>query len=214
MNLSETKKNVKVILSRLKESYPNAHCTLDFKTPFELLIATILSAQCTDERVNKVIPNLFARFNDPGEFASADIEEIEELIRSTGFFHQKAKSIKRTSELITNKFTGKVPEKMEDLIKLSGVGRKTANVILGTAFNKNYGVVVDTHVKRISNKLGFTKQNDPVKIEKDLMKIIVQEDWTIYSHLIIEHGRKICKARKQDCENCFLNDVCPSSQII
>lgn len=212
MNRKNTREKAKVIVNRLKENYPNAHCTLDFQTPFQLLVATILSAQCTDKRVNKVTPELFMRFNTPTDLAEANLVEIEDIIQSTGFFRQKAKSIKRTSEILANHFHGTVPEKMEDLIKLPGIGRKTANVILGTAFHKNDGVVVDTHVKRISNRLGFTEQNDPIKIEKDLMKILPQDDWTIYSHLIIEHGRTICKARKPDCMNCFLSDVCPSSK--
>ncbi len=203
--------SVTEVLKRLKFNYPDAHCTLVFGNPFELLVATILSAQCTDIRVNKITPELFSRFPNPLSFSKAAIYEIEELIRSGGFYHQKAKSIIETSKNICNNFNGNVPENLKDLTGLPGIGRKTANVILSTAFNKNEGVVVDTHVKRISNRLGFSSQKYPEKIEKDLMEILPEDFWAIYSHFLIEHGRKICKARKPDCFNCFLNDICPSS---
>lgn len=199
------------VLKRLKLHYPDAHCTLAFGNPFELLVATILSAQCTDIRVNKITPELFLRFPDPLSFSKATIYDIEDLIRSGGFYHQKAKSIMETSKNICSNFNGNVPENLKELTGLPGIGRKTANVLLSTAFNKNEGVVVDTHVKRISNRLGFSSQKQPEKIEKDLMEILPKDSWGIYSHLLIEHGRKICEARKPDCLNCFLNDICPSS---
>lgn len=211
MNMVKKKQHARTILQRLKENYPAAHCTLDHRDPFELLVATVLSAQCTDERVNKVTPRLFKQFPTATQMAAADIEKIEELIRSTGFYHQKAKSLKYSSMYIRDKFDGKVPSEMDQLIQLPGIGRKTANVILGTAFRKEAGVVVDTHVKRISRRLGLTAEQTPEKIESDLVKILHRDDWTIYSHLIIQHGREICKARKPICTSCFLNDICPAA---
>jgi endonuclease III len=204
---------VKLILEKLEESFPLATCALVHKDPFQLLVSTILSAQCTDERVNKVTPALFSRFPGPLEMASAEQEVIEELIHSTGFFRNKAKSIRLASELIVKDFNGAVPDNMEHLLTLPGVARKTANVVLGTWFRKPEGVVVDTHVKRISGLLGFTKKKDPNQIEKDLMGLLPREKWIDYSHRIILHGRKTCKARKPLCSECFLSELCPSAVL-
>lgn len=197
------------ILDGLNKLFPNPKCELDHNNPYELLMATILSAQCTDVRVNKVTPDLFAACPNAFEMAQAPLAKIEKLIQSTGFFRSKAKSLQSSSVDIVEKHGAKVPETMEELTKLRGVGRKTANVILGTAFGKNIGVVVDTHVGRLSRRFGFTKQKDPVKVEKDLMKIVPQEDWTKISHQMILHGRATCKARKPLCDACKLAAICP-----
>ena len=201
------------IYDRLATHYPDAHCALDFKTPFQLLVATILSAQCTDKRVNMVTPALFKRYKTPAALAAAKPEELEEMIKSTGFFRSKTKSLIGMATAIAEQHGGKVPDEMDPLTKLPGVGRKTANVVFGNAYDTNVGVVVDTHVTRVSERLGLTKQTDPVKIEQDLMKLIPQPQWTMLSHLLIQHGREICEARRPKCEICFLNDVCPSSGI-
>jgi len=202
-----------VFYDRLIAHYSNAHCALDFKTPFQLLIATILSAQCTDKRVNMVTPALFKRYPTPAALAVARPEELEEMIKSTGFFRNKAKSLIGMSTAIAERHDGRVPGTMDALVKLPGVGRKTANVVLGNAFETNEGVVVDTHVTRLSQRLGLTKNTDAVKIEQDLMKLFPREQWTMLSHLLIEHGRQICEARRPKCEACFLNDICPSSRV-
>jgi endonuclease-3 len=201
------------IYRRLVEHYPNAHCALDYTTPFQLLVATILSAQCTDKRVNIVTPALFAKYPTPAAMAAASIEDLEELIRTTGFFRSKAKNLLGMATALDSQYGGDLPREMDALVKLSGVGRKTANVVLGNAFNKNEGVVVDTHVGRVSHRLGLTKQKDPVKVEQGLVKLFPREDWTLLSHLFIEHGRRICDARRPKCEMCFLNDLCPSSRV-
>lgn len=201
----------KKIVALLKKAYPGADCSLDFKTPHQLLVSTILSAQCTDERVNIVTKDLFKKYKKPHDYADADIHELEEDIRSTGFFRNKAKSIKESAIVIDNHYNGKIPETMEELIKLPGVGRKTASVILGTAFKKAEGVVVDTHVIRLSRRLGLTENKDAVKIEKDLMQLLPKSDWIIFSHLMISHGRAVCKARKPDCGSCVLAGLCPSA---
>ena len=201
------------IYKRLEEHYPNAHCALDFKTPFQLLVATILSAQCTDKRVNMVTPALFKRYPTPAAMSEAKPEELEEMIKSTGFFRNKTKSLLAMSRAVAEEHGGQVPDTMEELVRLPGVGRKTANVVLGNAYDKNEGVVVDTHVGRLSARLGLTKQTDPVKVEQDLVKLFPREQWTMLSHLLIEHGRQICEARRPKCEVCFLNDICPSSQV-
>jgi len=206
-----TKNTAKKIISLLKKEYPGADCTLDFKSPHQLLVATILSAQCTDERVNIVTKVLFKKYKKPRDFAEAGIKELENDIRSTGFFRNKAKSIKESASIITNYYKGKIPDSMAELIKLPGVGRKTASVILGTAFGVAEGIVVDTHVARLSRRFGFTKNKDAVKIEKDLMKIIPKNDWIIFSHLMISHGRAVCKARKPECDSCALSKLCPSA---
>jgi endonuclease-3 len=201
------------IYQRLIDHYPDAHCALDYASPFELLVATILSAQCTDKRVNMVTPALFARYPTPAALADANPEELEQLIKSTGFFRNKTKSLLGMSTAVAERHGGKIPDDMDDLVKLPGVGRKTANVVLGNAFDKNEGVVVDTHVGRVSGRLGLTKNTDPVKVEQDLMQLFPRENWTLLSHLFIEHGRQICEARRPKCEVCFLNDICPSSLV-
>ena len=201
------------IHARLVEHYPNAHCALDFSTPFQLLVATILSAQCTDKRVNMVTPALFKRYRTPAAMADAKPEELEEMIKSTGFFRNKTKSLLAMSRAVAEKHGGRIPDTMDELVELPGVGRKTANVVLGNAYDKNEGVVVDTHVGRVSARLGLTKETDPVKVEQDLVKLFPREQWTMLAHLLIEHGRTICEARRPKCEICFLNDICPSSRV-
>lgn len=203
---------IKEIISILKQTYPEAKTALRFSSPLELLIATILSAQCTDERVNKVTETLFARYPSAKAYADADLAELEEDIRSTGFFRSKAKNIKACCELLENKFHAQVPDRMEDLTQLAGVGRKTANVVLGNAFSIP-ALVVDTHVKRVAARLGLTRQKDPDKIEQELNEIIPQEEWIQFSHLLIFHGRQICKAPKPLCPKCPLARLCPSYSL-
>src|SRR5947209_8254112 len=193
--------------------YPGAHCELDFRSPLELLVATILSAQCTDKRVNMVTPALFKKYRDAQAFAQAKPATFEGEIRSTGFFRSKTKSILGACQAIVAKHDGKVPDSMEELCALPGVGRKTANVVLGNAFSKNEGIVVDTHVIRLSQRLKLTKNRDAEKIERDLMKIVPREDWTLWSHWLIWHGRRRCFARKPDCANCEVFALCPSGKI-
>jgi endonuclease-3 len=193
----------------LKRLYPGARTALDYQTPFQLLVATILSAQCTDERVNMVTPGLFRRFRGPRDFAEAEAGEVEEAIRSTGFFRSKTKSLQAASRDLVEKFGGEVPRTMEELVTLRGVGRKTANVVLGDAFELSFGIVVDTHVTRLSRRLGLTKQSDPVKIERDLMTKVPKQDWTLFSHLLILHGRAVCQARKPRCGECAVASLCP-----
>ncbi len=202
----------KVFVSLINE-YPIAKSALEFKTPFELLIATILSAQCTDARVNMVTPGLFRKYPSPKSLAEADKSDIEKEIRSTGFFHQKAKSVINCSKSIVEKFGGEVPRTMEQLLSLDGVGRKTANVVLGNAFGIP-GIAVDTHVRRLSRRLGFTGENDPTKIEFDLMELFPSKNWTILCHLLMSHGRKVCVARIPRCEVCVVNELCPSANIL
>jgi endonuclease III len=201
------------IRRRLDKAYPDAHCALNFSNPYELTVATILSAQCTDKRVNMVTPELFSRYPTPAALAAAKPEDVEEIIKSTGFFRAKTKSLIGMATAVDAKHGGVIPAKMDDLVELPGVGRKTANVVLGNAFDTNVGVVVDTHVTRVSQRLALTKQTDPVKIEQDLMKLFPQAGWTMLSHLFIEHGRQICVARKPKCEVCPLSDLCPSSRV-
>ncbi|MDB9513827.1 endonuclease III [Kamptonema animale CS-326] len=201
------------ILIRLKRLYPDATCTLNYETPVQLLVATILSAQCTDERVNKVTPALFQRFPDAAAMAIADIEELENLVRSTGFYRNKAKNIKAACHLIVEKFNGEVPKRMELLLELPGVARKTANVVLAHAYGINMGVTVDTHVKRLSNRLGLTEHADPIRIERDLMKLLPQPDWENWSIRLVYHGRAICNARNPACGVCELADLCPSAKV-
>jgi endonuclease-3 len=193
--------------------YPDAHTELNFKTPLELLIATILSAQCTDKRVNLVTPALFKKYRGAKDYAGAPAGELENAIKSTGFFNNKAKSIRGATATIVQKFGGKVPSSMEQLRELPGVGRKTANVVLGNAFGINQGIVVDTHVIRLSQRLGLTKHKDPEKIEQDLMKLVPQKYWAIWSHWLIWHGRRRCYARKPDCANCEVLKLCPSGKV-
>lgn len=202
-----------LVYARLKALYPDAHCELDFASPYQLLVATILSAQCTDKRVNMVTPVLFRRYPDPESLARAKPEDVEEIIRSTGFFRAKTKSLLGMAGAVAGMHGGAVPSSMDTLIKLPGVGRKTANVVLGNAFQVDEGVVVDTHVARVGGRLGLHGQTDPVKIEAELMSIFPREHWTMLSHLLIWHGRRICDARKPKCTECTLNDVCPSSLV-
>jgi endonuclease III len=206
-----TQKRGLEVLARLKRLYPDATCSLDYTTPVQLLVATILSAQCTDERVNKVTPALFAKFPDARSMANADILDIEELVRSTGFYHNKAKNIQGACQKIVREFNGEVPDLMEDLLTLPGVARKTANVVSAHAYGNIQGVTVDTHVKRLTNLLGLTTHSDPIKIERDLMKILPQPDWENFSIMTIYHGRAICNARKPNCLECELAELCPSS---
>jgi endonuclease-3 len=201
------------ILIRLKRLYPDAPCTLNYETPVQLLVATILSAQCTDERVNQVTPALFARFPDAPALANADITELETLIRSTGFYRNKAKNIQGACRLIGEKFKGQVPKRMELLLELPGVARKTANVVLAHAYGINQGVTVDTHVKRLSYRLGLTEYTDPVRIERDLMRLLPLEDWENWSIRLVYHGRAICKAKNPVCHACVLADLCPSANL-
>jgi endonuclease III len=202
-----------VVYDKLLALYPDAHCELDFKTPFQLIVATILSAQCTDKRVNMVTPLLFQTFPTAASLADAPPEKLEEIIKSTGFFRNKTKSLIGLGKALVERHNGEVPDSMEELVKLPGIGRKTANVVLGNAFGKNEGIVVDTHVARVSYRLGLTRETDPVKIEQDLMPLFPREDWALLSHLLIFHGRRVCEARRPKCEICVLNDICPSSTV-
>jgi endonuclease-3 len=197
------------ILTLLKRTYPDAHCALHFTTPLELLIATILSAQCTDERVNQVTPALFARCPDAASLAAISHKELEKIIHSTGFYRAKARSLRSCAASLVAKHGGKVPRTMEELHQLAGVGRKTANVVLGNAFGLSEGVVVDTHVGRLSRRMGLTRHLDPVKVESALVRLIPKEDWTLVSHLLIAHGRKRCMARNPNCPQCELRKLCP-----
>jgi len=197
----------------LAGEYPDAHCELDFESPFQLAVATILSAQTTDERVNSVTPGLFARYPDAAALASADQRDVEEIIRSTGFFRSKAKNIIGFARGLMAEHGGDVPADLAHLAALPGVGRKTANVILGNAFDRAEGVVVDTHVKRLSTLLRFTREETPEKIEQDLMKLFPRERWTLLAHLLIWHGRRVCIARRPKCEECAVSHLCPSSKV-
>ena len=199
-------------LNVLKKTYPGADCALAHDTPLQLMVSTILSAQCTDKRVNMVTPALFARFKTAGDFARARPPELEKLIRTTGFFRQKARWIKASGARLEKDFGGRVPSTMEELLTLPGVARKTANVVLGTAFGKAEGIVVDTHVKRIAKKLGLTRHTDPVKVEQDLVKVVPRKDWIWFSHALITHGRQVCKAGRPLCAECPLAGVCPSRE--
>jgi endonuclease III len=203
------KQQLTAITQILKTKFPNPQCALIHKNPWELLVATILSAQCTDKRVNMVTPQLFAKLPDPESMRQAPIEEIEELVKSTGFYKNKAKNLKACAEKVVIDYNNKLPQTLEELVKLPGVGRKTASVLLGTAFNKSEGIVVDTHVSRLSQRMGFTLESDAVKIEKDLMKLVPKSERIIFSHLLILHGRERCSARKPMCEVCELNEICP-----
>jgi len=201
------------VFLRLARAYPDAHCELDYETPLELLEATILSAQCTDKRVNMVTPLLFRTFPTAQSLADAPPEKLEEIIKSTGFFRNKTKSLIGLGKALAEQHEGEVPDSMDALVRLPGVGRKTANVVLGNAFRKNEGIVVDTHVARVSFRLGLTSEIDPVKIEQDLMRLFPRQDWALLSHLLIFHGRRICEARRPKCEICMLSDICPSSAL-
>ena len=204
---------VRAILPILKKTYPDAKCSLDFSNPLELIVATILSAQCTDVRVNIVTKDLFREYRTAADYANVKPEVLEKDIQSTGFYRNKTKSIRAMAQSLVEKHNGKVPDTMDELVELAGVGRKTANVVLGNAFDRNVGVVVDTHVTRLANRLKLTSQKiDAVKIEQDLIKVVPQEEWTIFSHLLIHHGRAICQARKPKCTQCPILELCPSGK--
>lgn len=205
----DKQKRAMEIYRRLKKLYPNAHCELNFKNPLQLLVATILAAQCTDKRVNKVTPALFKKYKNAEQFASANRKELEELIQSTGFYRNKATSILNMSQKVCNEYGGQIPDEMDELVKLPGVGRKTANVLLGEAFGKP-GITVDTHFGRLSRRFGWTKQTDPVKVEFEIAELIKPKYWTELSQLIIWHGRRRCHARKPACGACSLAELCPS----
>ncbi len=206
---ADAKKHAADVVRLLRKEYPDAKCALSFTTPLELLVATILSAQCTDVRVNIVTKDLFRKYRSAADYARAGIAELEKDIQSTGFFRNKAKSIQNCCRLLAEQYDGQVPQRIEQLVELPGIGRKTANVILGTAFGIASGVVVDTHVTRLSNRLGLTRHKDAVKIEKDLMDLLPSKEWVMFSHRMIHHGRQICVARKPKCDVCALNEVCP-----
>jgi endonuclease-3 len=199
------------ILAALQKTYPDAHCELKFSNPLELLIATILSAQCTDKRVNLVTADLFKKYRSAADFANADLANLEQEIKTTGFFRNKAKNIKACCAALVERHGGEVPRTMEELTRLGGVGRKTANVVLGNAFGINVGVVVDTHVTRLANRLDLTKQQDAEKIEQELMPLVPRDQWTFFSHWLIWHGRRRCDARKPDCAGCEIAKLCPSA---
>jgi endonuclease-3 len=210
---TERKARARKIIARLKREYPDATCALDHSNALELVVATILSAQCTDARVNMVTPHLFAKYRTAAAYAAADPRVLEKEIQSTGFFRNKTKSIIGMAQALVERHGGEVPQTMEELTDLPGVGRKTANVILGTWFKKNEGVVVDTHVHRLTKLLGLTRLDDPVKIEQELMQIVPRDDWTWFSHTLILHGRAVCIARRPKCAECVLNQLCPSSTV-
>jgi len=210
---TERKARARKIIARLKREYPDATSALNHSTALELVVATILSAQCTDARVNMVTPHLFAKYRTAAAYAAADPRVLEKEIQSTGFFRNKTKSIIGMAQALVERHGGEVPQTMEELTALPGVGRKTANVILGTWFKKNEGVVVDTHVHRLTKLLGLTRQDDPVKIEQELMEIVPRDDWTWFSHTLILHGRAVCIARRPKCAECVINRLCPSSLV-
>ena len=210
---AERRARARKIVARLERAYPDATCALHHASALELVVATILSAQCTDARVNMVTPALFAKYHTAADYAAADPQVLEREIQSTGFFRNKTKSLIGMAQALVERHSGQVPDTMEALTELPGVGRKTANVILGTWFKKNEGVVVDTHVQRISRLLKLTKQDDPVKIERDLMDLLPRDKWTWWSHTLIQHGRQVCIARRPKCEECVVNRLCPSSRV-
>ena len=199
------------VITRLEREYPDAATELDWRTPLDLLVATMLSAQSTDVRVNGVTKTLFEKYRVALDYAQADPEELEDAIRAVGFFRNKARALRGMGRALVEEHGGEVPPRMEELVRLPGVGRKTANVVLGNAFGVDEGVVVDTHVRRLSNRLGLSHERDPEKIERDLLKLVPEGERTLFSHLLIFHGRRVCKARKPDCPNCVLDDVCPSA---
>ena len=210
---TDTEPRLAEIIKRLKKAYPDAHCALNHSNAFELLIATVLSAQCTDERVNIVTADLFRKYRGPQDYLNVSQSELEKDIHSTGFFRNKSKNIQAACRRIIDEFNGEIPRTMEELLTLGGVARKTANVVLGNAFGIPAGVVVDTHVARLSARLGLTQETVPEKIEKDLMEKVPKKHWIIFPHWLIYHGRQICQARKPKCTECFLSDICPSYPI-
>ncbi len=209
LSLAQRRELANKVVETLRRLYPDARCSLDYRTPLQLLIATILSAQCTDERVNKVTPALFTRYRSAADFASADPRELENYIRSTGFYRAKAKNIIACCRALVERHGGELPRSLEELTKLPGVGRKTANVLLGTAWGIPAGIVVDTHVRRLARRMGLTQHTDPDKIERDLMELIPQEEWIAFGHRMIYHGRQVCLARNPRCDQCALNSFCP-----
>jgi len=209
----QLKERVKQIIRLLKRAYPAAKCSLNHSNAFELLIATILSAQCTDERVNIVTADLFRKYRKPEDYLKVSDKELQKDIRTTGFFRNKTKSIKGTAKVLTESYGGEVPDTMDELLELPGVARKTANVVLGNAFGVKSGIVVDTHVTRLTHRLGLTEQKTAEKIERDLIELVPRKDWVIFSHLLIYHGRKICKARNPSCAECVVEKLCPSSYL-
>lgn len=209
MSLEVRKDRARAIIKGLKKLYPDAHCELDFKNPLELVVATILSAQCTDKRVNFVTKTLFNRYHSAADYAGADPAELEGIVRSTGFFRAKANSIMAMTRALGEDFGGEVPGTMEELLTLRGVARKTANVVLGTAFAKADGVVVDTHVKRLSYRIGLSEESDPVKVEEDLMDCVPKKNWIFFGHAMVWHGRRVCRAQRPDCPGCRLRTDCP-----
>lgn len=202
------KKDAIIIIETLKEMYPDAKCSLDFSTPFQMLVSVVLSAQCTDERVNKTTPSIFSKYSTPQDFADMDIELLEELIHPCGFYKTKAKNLKRTAQILVEKYDGIVPNNTEDLMSLPGVGRKSANVIMLEAFDLPQGIAVDTHCKRIANRLGFSSESDPAKIEQDLLKVIPKEYYKDVNHILIWHGRNVCTSQKPKCDSCKLQQYC------
>jgi len=209
----QKKERTEQIIKLLKRAHPDAHCALNHANPFELLIATILSAQCTDERVNIVTADLFRKYRKPADYLKVRDTELQQDIKTTGFFRNKTKSIQGACKMLVEKFGGQVPKTMDELLQLPGVARKTANVVLGVAYGIAAGIVVDTHVGRLSHRLGLTKQKDAVKIEQDLLALVPKKDWIIFSHLLIFHGRRVCKARRPLCEECVVEKLCPSSML-
>lgn len=207
--ITDKKKRTNEIIKRLKKAYPDAHCALNHTNAFELLVATILSAQCTDERVNIITATLFRKYRVPQDYLNVSQEELANDIKSINFFNNKTKSIQGTAQKLVENFGGEVPETMDELLTLNGVARKTANVVLGNAFGIASGVVVDTHVSRLSQRLGITQETTPEKIEKDLSELVQKKDWVMFPHWLISHGRSICNARKPKCGECVLNDICP-----
>jgi endonuclease III len=203
------RRRMSVVLRRLRREYPDAHIALKFGSPWELLVATVLSAQCTDERVNQVTPGLFARYPDPEAFAVADQEELAKAIYPTGYHNQKARALRGAGKLVSERYGGELPRSLDELVKLPGVGRKTAAVVLGNAFGRSEGIAVDTHVGRIVRRLGFTRETDPVKVERVLLELVPRRAWTRFTHLLIAHGRAICQSRTPRCEACVLLSLCP-----
>jgi endonuclease-3 len=209
----DLKTRTRKIISRLRRMFPNPKIALEHRDPLQLLVATILSAQCTDERVNQVTPGLFKKYRTAKDYAGANVAEFEQEIRSTGFFRAKTQSIISCSKKLVEKHGGKVPQTMEELVQLPGVGRKTANCVLGAAYGIASGVVVDTHVKRLAQRMGLSKEDDPEKIEQDLMEIVLKKDWIDFGNMLIWHGRRTCQARKPNCPECLINDLCPSAEM-
>jgi len=202
------------ILERLRRAYPGSRLALDFASPFQLLVALVLAAQCTDKKVNEVTPPLFRRYPEPHDFAAAELPELEERVHATGFYRNKARALKALGQALVTDHDGVVPASLEALVALPGVGRKTANAVLGNAFGKNEGIVVDTHVQRLARLLGLTAETGPEKIERDLLPLVPREDWTVFSHLLQDHGRTVCKARKPDCGACPVAELCPSAEVV